>query len=678
MRIRTLVNTVSVGVVLFGTIGTFKLCQVLVERERTQLRSRARFEAEQIAAQIRLGVLNRLGQMEKLGEWWLSQGKPLEKEEWQSDARLFLSGDAGLKQAMWLDGRAIQRWSIRPGALPDTKSVAAPRYISRLATQAHTRRDLVLSSLEDLPDGSPAFYACVPVTSGGSIRGYVVGLYSAAELLNSVLSEQLPQDFQVSLSAAGRILYAQSEAGSDDECPDCGRRVDVAVGNAAWTAFVSPSAHDIVVLRRLLLAVGLSMTGLLYLSAVTGQLSLRRATQLERMNAALEASEARFRRLIESDVIGIVVSNAMRITEANQFFLDSLGYSRADLQQSRIDWREITPEQYRAGDEHRVAELLSTGKLAAFEKELVRKDERHVPVLMGGALIEPGAEWKWICFVVDLTERKDLEQRLARAEKLKSLGMMAAGISHDFNNVLTSILGNTSFALEQLPDGHEMRPFLSSAVDSAHRAADLISLILAYTGRAFHTFGRIDLAGVLRDINEDIRHAAPAAQVRMTLEENLPLIRADEAEIRRVIRHLVANSAESLAGKPGTIQLSAGLSLLTAERIGAEFPDQNLSPGRYVRLEVLDDGCGMNPEIITKIFDPFFTTKFTGRGLGLSAVQGIVKAHRGGIRVESSMQTGTRFELLFPAEPGECPANRQERLSRPNGPPGVDPPPLYM
>lgn len=328
-----------------------------------------------------------------------------------------------------------------------------------------------------------------------------------------------------------------------------------------------------------------------------------------------------------------------------------IGYSRDELLRGEIYWPEITPEAHWQDDQQRMQQLLATGKLTAFEKELLHKNGRRIPVLVGGILLEDGFDFKWICFVLDLSIRRELEQRLQRAQKMKSLGVMAGGIAHDFNNLLMGILGHAGLALGAMSASHKAHRHIEAVTDAGNRAATLIHQVLAYTGQAYHTLKPINLPGLIMGMRSKLlRTTGAKAEIRFDLAGGLPNVKADGEEIQQVIMNLVINAVEAIGTSGGIIEISARECKLTKNEIEAMPTEAELLPGRYVRIDVADTGCGMPSEVAARAFDPFFTTKFLGRGLGLSAAQGIMRAHHGCIRVESSLHTGTRFQLFFPAD----------------------------
>lgn len=252
--------------------------------------------------------------------------------------------------------------------------------------------------------------------------------------------------------------------------------------------------------------------------------------------------------------------------------------------------------------------------------------------------------------VRDVSERERLEAQLRQSQRLESLGVLAGGVAHDFNNLLVGILGNASLALEKLPANAPVRPLIERVINAGQRATDLTQRMLAYAGRATCDVAIMDLNALVEELI-DFASAAIPKHVRVIIHTaaDLPLIEADSGQLQQVIMNLLINAAEAIGDGQGEVVISTWAAQLGAPALADEFPNHKLAPGPYVCLEVRDNGCGMAPEIRGRVFDPFFTTKFAGRGLGLSAILGIVKAHRGGINFTSEVGAGTVFRVVFPA-----------------------------
>ncbi len=250
-------------------------------------------------------------------------------------------------------------------------------------------------------------------------------------------------------------------------------------------------------------------------------------------------------------------------------------------------------------------------------------------------------------------EREQLHQQLLQRQKLESLGLLAGGIAHDFNNLLTAILGSTSAALHSLAPEHPAHHDLDNVTRAARRAANLTRQLLAYSGKGHFDIRRVDLSRHTRELTTLLETTIPKlVQLRMELGDGLPPIEADVGQLQQVLMNLVLNAAEAIGEERGTVLVTTGVADVDHGYAGTLWAQAPIDPGRYVFLEVHDTGCGMDDATQAKIFDPFFSTKFTGRGLGLAAVLGIVRTHRGALKVYSTPGKGTTFKVLFPAVEG--------------------------
>jgi signal transduction histidine kinase len=261
----------------------------------------------------------------------------------------------------------------------------------------------------------------------------------------------------------------------------------------------------------------------------------------------------------------------------------------------------------------------------------------------------------------DITARKRFEEQLRETQSLESLGVLAGGIAHDFNNLLTGILGNATLALTDLSPSSPVRSMLQHVVHGSERAATLIRQLLAYSGRGRFVVEPVSLSEVVEEIAELVRLSIPKTiQLHLHLAENLPAIE-DAVQPQQLIMNLVINGAEAIEeDKSGTLSVATGTQEVDANYIQTTLASAEIQPGMYVALEVQDTGQGMDQVTIGKIFDPFFTTKFTGRGLGLAAVLGIVRGHKAAIKVYSVPGQGTTLKVLFPAAAQPARAGKME------------------
>jgi signal transduction histidine kinase len=255
------------------------------------------------------------------------------------------------------------------------------------------------------------------------------------------------------------------------------------------------------------------------------------------------------------------------------------------------------------------------------------------------------------------------QAQLLQVQKLESLGVLAGGIAHDFNNLLTAILGGASTASFVLPPDSPAQPHLHDTILAVRRAADLTRQLLAYSGKGRFDVRPVDLSTVVREIARLLETSVPRnVQIHLELSDALAAVEADVVQLQQVVMNLVINGGEAIGDRSGTVFVTTSERTLDEASAQGVFAGQGVAPGRYVHLEVRDSGSGMDAATREKIFDPFFTTKFAGRGLGLAAVLGIVRAHRGAIQVDSSPGHGTTFAILLPACSQPAVARRESDL----------------
>jgi signal transduction histidine kinase/ActR/RegA family two-component response regulator len=313
-----------------------------------------------------------------------------------------------------------------------------------------------------------------------------------------------------------------------------------------------------------------------------------------------------------------------------------------------------------------------------------RKDGRLFPVEIRVNYIKYNGQEYNQSFVRDITNRKraeeerlGLERQIQQAQKLESLGVLAGGIAHDFNNILMTILGNADIALQDMSNYSPVRSNVREIETAARRAADLAKQMLAYSGKGKFVIEPIKINELVTEMTHMLEVTiSKKAVLKFNFADNLPQFDGDATQIRQIIMNLIMNASEAIGDKSGVVAISTGAMhcdrqyLYTTNIASQAGLDQQLPEGIYIYFEVADTGCGMPDEIQEKLFDPFFTTKFTGRGLGMAAVLGIVRGHNGTIKIYSELSKGTTFKILFPATTahlGQPEGELESRQSRTSG-----------
>jgi PAS domain S-box-containing protein len=340
-----------------------------------------------------------------------------------------------------------------------------------------------------------------------------------------------------------------------------------------------------------------------------------------------------------------LVDDHGRIVEFNERALEVYAYTPGEL--SRIHVRDLWPPEEQGRFDAEWGRIAAEEAGVVFETRHRRKDGSVFPVEISARIIGVDGVRFRQCVIRDITQRKELERQLWEARRRESIGALAAGVAHNFNNAMLTVLGHASLLETAGPLPPEALMHLEGVMSGARRAADLTSKLLAYAGGGRFVWQPVDLAGEARQAVERIRETAPEG-VRIDLEtgENLPAIKADRAQIDLLLMNLMQNAAEAIGEKRGTVRLTVEATDIDAATAARDYPE--IVPGAHIRLRVTDTGAGMDEDTKSRIFDPFFTTKFLGRGLGLAAVQGIVRGHNGAIRVESAPGKGTVFAVVLP------------------------------
>ena len=341
---------------------------------------------------------------------------------------------------------------------------------------------------------------------------------------------------------------------------------------------------------------------------------------------------------------------AGEIVWATQVATDLAGLDDPAYMAGRDVFSFVHPDSL-AITQQRIAALYTKDADAEWiESRFQRADGSPLPVEVTASRINWRGEPAGLVVFNDISRRKQaererlaLEQRVQDAQRTQSLAVLAGGVAHDFNNLLVGILGNADLALRGLPAQAAIRPKLEGIELAARRAADLAQQMLAYSGKGRFVIDQLDLRQLLEESAHLVEAALPRkVLIRYELTEQAATVRADATQIRQVVLNLVTNAAEALGDEDGEIRLATGVICCKQMEPCASMPGQDVEPGMYAFIEVADNGSGMDEATRRRIFEPFFTTKFTGRGLGLAAVVGIVKGHGGAINVQSEPGEGTR------------------------------------
>jgi len=320
----------------------------------------------------------------------------------------------------------------------------------------------------------------------------------------------------------------------------------------------------------------------------------------------------------------------------------------------------IISEDCRAELREVIDPAIRAGKIIRnFESKRMRRDGSIFPALLTLSPVrDPAGKPIGLSVIArDISDQKRSEESLRETQKLESLGILAGGIAHDFNNLLTGVLGNASLLIDEFPPASPLAETVQNLIDAAERMARLTSQMLAYSGRGHFVIEPVDVSKQVVQITSLIQASIPKnVELRLALANDLPPIEVDVGQLQQVIMNLVINGAEAIGGAAGTVELRTGVERVGHEELRANMARTTPPPGEYVAISVEDTGCGIEESTLARIFDPFFTTKFTGRGLGLSSVLGIVRGHKGLITVDTHPGAGTVFRVFLPLSSGRVPA----------------------
>ncbi len=395
--------------------------------------------------------------------------------------------------------------------------------------------------------------------------------------------------------------------------------------------------------------------------------SLRRL--VSERTAALEASEKRFAHAIEAAQDGIW---DWQVGTGEVYFspryATMLGYEPESIAPGFDTWAGLTHDEDRELAMAAIQEVIDSPEKDDFRVEFRMKarDGTWRWIVGKGKAVERDGSGKATRLVgthTDITDIKqaqqdslDMERQVLNVQKLESLGLLAGGIAHDFNNLLMAILGNADLAEADLPPDSPVLEYIGEIQRVSKRAADLAKQMLAYSGKGQFVIESMELGQLIRETSSLLEVSiSKKVELRYDLAEGLPPFEGDVTQIRQILLNLITNASEAIGDTPGVITLSTGRQHCDEEYLrqhdrAAQPGESGAQPGEYLYFQVRDTGCGMDRDTLDRLFEPFFTTKFTGRGLGMSAVLGIVRGHKGAIRLDSRVGEGTFFQILLPLD----------------------------
>ncbi|MBF0224486.1 MAG: response regulator [Desulfobacterales bacterium] len=356
-----------------------------------------------------------------------------------------------------------------------------------------------------------------------------------------------------------------------------------------------------------------------------------------------------------------------KIKDLNVAAEESTGYSKSDIIGSDVFEYFKESNNMRSVFDY----ALKNGHIQNKELSIKNKNGEVMPVLLSASTYKPDSITGVFLAARNISvrkleeaKRKKAEEKMLQTQKFESLGIMAGGVAHDFNNLLQIMLGFSDLILANAPPNSSINKWTAEIMKAGQRASKLTNSMLAYVGKGKFVFEKMNLSQVTEEMKQLIESSiSKKVDLEYNLNTDIPLIKVDPVQIEQIIMNLVINASESLNDNNGKVAIETGSMHASESFLKDTYIDDNLSSGLYAYIQVSDTGCGMSKETIEKIFDPFFTTKFTGRGLGLPVMLGIVRIHKGAIEVKSKINEGSIFRVLFPAVEHE--STQKEKHDKP-------------
>lgn len=377
----------------------------------------------------------------------------------------------------------------------------------------------------------------------------------------------------------------------------------------------------------------------------------RDITRHKQAEEELRKSEERFKTLSDASFGGIMIHEKGIILDCNKGLSDMTGFTIEELVGMDSPKLLIAPDWLNL-----VAQNIKNGFEQRYEVEGLRKDGTKYPLVIFGKNIPYKGRTVRVTEFRDITERRraeeerrQLEDQFHQAQKLESLGVLAGGIAHDFNNILTIIMGHCYMAREDMLSELDYKASFKQIENAGNRAADLCRQMLTYAGKSPTEQTRINLWLLVEDVVKILQAAIKKnVTIELDLKRDVPEIKGDTGQIQQIVMNLVINASEAIGDKNGTIKVVLKKTVVKSDQTETDTFGTVIRVGTYACLEVTDTGSGMDEETQKRIFEPFFTTKFTGRGLGMSAISGIIKSHEGLLQLSSTPGVGTTFKVYFP------------------------------
>ncbi len=666
---------------------------VLRNAENRALEAATNSALETITTEVEQGIDRQLyGVITHAWRWDWDAGAA--RERWSEGARTLIDQLPLLRAIAWLDDdfSLLVHEPQKDLGFKISNPWEREEILEALKMASDKRRIIGLTATGS--DGEKVLMVHIAIHRQGVPTGFVIGAYGLDSLFTNIFVNE-PAGFRVEISDdMGPIWTSAGETLAG---------VPVRYGNSStlnmrWKIGVSPAAEIVATYLTWLpvaMAVGGGFVGLLtgiaLFMVVDGR---RKARWLESTNTRLveemalrdeaekgrSAAESELNETLNSLPVHVWSSTVSTDGELTSRRISNVLAQISGRPEDFFDghpesWLEVTHPEDRQRLAEMVLEIVSGRRESAdFEYRLVRSDGsiRYMSDSVRTTHVGTGRRLDGVGR--DITEMKEgeeerrrLEARFQQAQKLESLGVLAGGIAHDFNNLLVAMLGHARLADDDLPEDSPIRRNLQSVIKAARQAGELCGQMLAYAGKVPIVTDTVELEEIVKEMGELLRASIPSSTfIRYAFDKEVPCLSGDASQIRQVALNLLTNASEAIGDGGGEIALMVQTLECSTEMLSEMDFSEGLEPGNYVVLRVSDTGEGMDEVTRKKIFEPFYSTKFAGRGLGLAAVVGIVRAHGGGIQIETEPGRGTSISILFPPSAAGAKKEASADEERPN------------
>ncbi|HEX8985321.1 MAG TPA: ATP-binding protein [Bryobacteraceae bacterium] len=640
---------------------TFLAYRALALRERANQARHTALAGEAVQRAILAEIAERVRPLERLARFWALRPEVV-REVWEDHAAQFASSYTDLQSFQWVDLSLCVRWSapvLNNARAADGDYASDPP--ARAAFEAaRARRAVQATPVSNLPDGGNAFLVAVPIAGNKHVEGFIAGSLRTTELLHEILASALPEGFRAIVFQGTRQIHSHPRGaapGPGDHYVD--RAFDVY--GVPWRVRIWPAPQSLIEsqssLPGVVLLTGLLISVLLTVSVRLANTSRARSWALEQANRRLAAEVAERQQAAAAlhqtneTLQSVIGTSPLAIVRASPEGAVT-GWNRAA--ETLLGWHEdevLGMSLPAAGGEdlERWRVRARAGQnVAGVECTLAHKDGRPVAAELWIArqAAPTGRTAGFICLLADLGPHRQLEQKLRESSKLDAVSRLAAGVAHNFNNLLAIITGYSHMALDDAPPGDPMRAELEQVLKAAERAARLTVQLLAFGRRQPIHPEIVDLNTIIEDLREVLEKiAGEHCELLISPGVQIGQVRIDPQQVEQILVTLVVNAREAIQGG-GRIVIETAQ---TEVRGTTQRRHLDVASGLYVRLSVGDNGPGLDPQVLAHLFEPFVSNKGLGAsGLGLSSVYGIAKQNGGGVAALSQPGSGTRIEVYLP------------------------------